>query len=386
MDKKPKVLVVDDEEISRTLIKSILNRRNYEVVEASSGEDALVIIENHNTIDVILLDIMMPGLDGFEVLEYIKSNSDTEKIKVIMLTAMTQVEEKVRAFSSGASDYLIKPFEREELIARVETQVTLKRVEENLEELVEERTNELKIKDSQLVQSAKLASLGEMAAGIAHEINQPLTVIKITTTGLLRHMEKGRKISEEMLRGELEVTDSQIERIRGIIDHLRTFARRSSEVQKELVDINVPLSDCFKIIGEQLKLRGVDIKLDLDELPMVLADSNKLEQVFLNLIGNAKDAMDDFSSGENYKKILNVHSFRENGNVVVTISDTGGGIPKEVQNKVFEPFFTTKEVGKGTGIGLSISYNIIKDFDGDLSFSVEEGVGTTFIVKIPIGG
>ena len=387
MDKKPEILVVDDDGITRTLIEKILKRQNYDIISASSGEDALTLIKEHfSQIYVILLDVMMPGLNGFDVLGQIKKNPKTAKIKVIMLTAMSQVDDKVHAFSKGASDYLVKPFEREELIARVETQVMLKRTEDNLEEMVKERTEELKIKDAQLIQSAKLASLGEMAAGIAHEINQPLTVIKMTTTGLLRNMNKGRKITEEMLREELEMSDTQVERIRGIIDHLRTFSRRSSEVEKDPVDINVPLRNCFRIIGEQLRLRGVDIKLDLKELPLVLADSNKLEQVFLNIIGNARDAMDSFSSGDDCKKILNVHSFSENGNIVVEISDTGGGIPEEVRDRIFEPFFTTKEVGKGTGIGLSISYNILKDFNGEIGFLVKEGVGTTFIVKMPVGG
>ena len=241
-------------------------------------------------------------------------------------------------------------------------------------------------KDAQIVQSAKLASLGEMATGIAHEINQPLNVIKLTTVGMQRFIRKGKKITSEMLAEELESINDQVERMRAIIDHLRTFARPSSNVECDLVDMNVPLMNCFKFVGEQMRLQQIEVHTDLQELPRVLADSNKLEQVFLNIISNARDAMHTITAtvGKEHKNILTVHSFVEDSKAVVTLSDTGGGIPAESRARVFEPFFTTKEAGRGTGLGLSISYNIIKEFDGGIDFSVDEGVGTTFVVALPI--
>ena len=254
-----------------------------------------------------------------------------------------------------------------------------KRAEEEIARVKRDR-------DAQVIQSAKLASLGEMATGIAHEINQPLNVIKLTASGMMHFMKKGRKINDDMLKEELEVIDGQVERMRAIIDHLRNFAHRSDEVEGRPVDVNVPIKDCFKFVGEQLRLREVEVHLELRELPDILGDSNKLEQVFLNIIGNARDAMDDFAkhAGQGYRKKLTVRSFLDNGNVVVTFSDTGGGIPKEIRDRVFEPFFTTKEVGRGTGLGLSISYNIIKDFGGKIDFLVDESVGTTFRVALPV--
>ncbi|MEA1868240.1 MAG: ATP-binding protein [Thermodesulfobacteriota bacterium] len=153
-------------------------------------------------------------------------------------------------------------------------------------------------------------------------------------------------------------------------------------------------------MNEQLKFHEIEVEYDLAEfMPNVLADANKLEQVFLNIIANARDAMDAreerdkeiasgkgpvFSGSQDYKKLLRIRSFAENGNAVVAISDTGGGISKEAKEKIFEPFYTTKETGKGTGLGMSISYNIIKDFRGSIRFEVEEDVGTTFWVELPI--
>ena len=264
----------------------------------------------------------------------------------------------------------------------------------NLEKMVEERTKELKEKEGQLIQSGKLASLGEMATGIAHEINQPLNVIKMTATGMLHFLKKGKTISSEMLKEDLEITDGQIERIRKIINHMRTFARKSGEIITEEVDLNIPINDSLSFIKEQLRMHEIMIDYSFAEsMPKVMADANKLEQVFLNILTNAKDAMETEHARKkaeghdgpaDYRKLLKIRSYSENGRAIVSISDTGGGIPKEARKKIFEPFFTTKEIGKGTGLGMSISYNIIKDFKGSLDFEVEEGVGTTFKVELPI--
>ena len=265
----------------------------------------------------------------------------------------------------------------------------LKNYSKNLEQMVENRTKELRQKDTMLIQSGKLAALGEMATGIAHEINQPLNVIKMTATGMLYFLKKGKPLSLEMIKKELENTDSQVERIRKIINHLKTFSRSSKEIETEEVDINIPLKNSLTFVNEQLRLHQIEVKFDLTEsMPKVMADANKLEQVYLNILTNARDAMDSHeksvkNGGKEYKKELKIRSFAENGNIVAVISDTGGGIPKDIGEKVFEPFFTTKEAGKGTGLGMSISYNIIKDFKGSLSFDVEDGIGTTFRVVLP---
>ena len=175
------------------------------------------------------------------------------------------------------------------LLATIRDITERKRSEEELARVKKE-------KDAQLVQSAKLANLGEMATGIAHEINQPLNIIKLTCSGLDRSMKKGKTITSETLTEELETIDGQIERMRAIIDHMRSFARRSSDLKSEYTDMNAPLRDCFKFIGEQLRLREVEVHLELEELPQVMADSNKIEQVFLNLVGNARDAMDNLAT------------------------------------------------------------------------------------------
>ncbi|MDY6989744.1 MAG: ATP-binding protein [Thermodesulfobacteriota bacterium] len=237
-------------------------------------------------------------------------------------------------------------------------------------------------KEAQLIQASKLATLGEMAAGIAHELNQPLNVMKIGSDFLREMATKGKKMTEEELNTVTEEISSQVDRASGIIKHMRDFARIADTTTDKL-DVNKPIRDVFKIIGQQLKLRQVALELDLDEnLPPIMADGNKLEQVFINLVTNARDAMEETPPGST--RLLKIKSFIDNSDVIVTVSDTGNGIPKGITDRIFEPFFTTKEVGKGTGLGLSISYGIVKDCGGTIRVESEVGKGTTFELRFPM--
>jgi len=236
-------------------------------------------------------------------------------------------------------------------------------------------------KEAQLIQASKLATLGEMAAGIAHELNQPLNVMKIGSDFLREMASTGKKMSDEELDTVTEEISSQVDRASGIIKHMRDFAR-IADTKAEKVDVNKPIRDVFKILGQQLKLREIKIELDLDEnLPPIMADSNKLEQVFINLVTNARHAMEAKTSDST--RLLKLRSFLDEGDVIVTVSDTGNGIPNDIIDRIFDPFFTTKEVGKGTGLGLSISYGIVKDYGGTIRVKSEAGKGTTFELRFP---
>jgi PAS domain S-box-containing protein len=239
--------------------------------------------------------------------------------------------------------------------------------------------------ETKLIQAGKMATLGEMSTGMAHELNQPLNAIKLGSEFLQKMIElEGRVPEEELLEVAADMS-KEVDRATAIINHLRQFGRKST-IDKHKVDVNVPAQGVFSVLGQQLKVNNIKVALELgDNLPLILADENRLEQVFINLVINARDAMikrrdEDSEAGP---MVLTVRSFLENDMVTVTVSDTGTGIPAPVQARVFEPFYTTKEVGKGTGLGLSISYGIIRDFEGIIEFETKENVGTTFKVSFP---
>jgi PAS domain S-box-containing protein len=242
--------------------------------------------------------------------------------------------------------------------------------------------------EAQLIQAAKMATLGEMSAGVAHELNQPLNAIRIGCDFFLKCLAKERPIPPETLDRVSRQIISQVERAADIINHLREFGRKSQAEEMEALDINQPIRNVFTVLGQQLKLRQIEVKLELeDDLPPVWGVQNRLEQVFLNLVMNAQDAIEEkrrLSHGDSGQDSLSIRSFLEGGKVVVTVLDTGCGIPETIRDRIVEPFFTTKEVGRGTGLGLSISYGIVKDFGGQIEIISEEGAGALFKLSFPI--
>jgi len=241
-------------------------------------------------------------------------------------------------------------------------------------------------KETQLIQASKMTTLGVMAAGMAHEINQPLNVIQVCADYFLKMIKKGVPIRDEDLKSMANDISDNVQRAAGIIKHMRDFARQS-EVVKTRVNINDPIKDVFSVLGHQLKVHQIELELDLEpDIPYVLAEHNRLEQVFINLVTNAIDAMDEKGEKlghQKWNRLLKIKSFCEDNHVVVTVSDTGTGMPQEVIDKIFEPFFTTKDIGKGTGLGVSISYGIVKDYDGDINIKSEVGKGTSFELRFP---
>jgi signal transduction histidine kinase len=199
--------------------------------------------------------------------------------------------------------------------------------------------------------------------------------------------ERGEKPVPKVVATVSRQIVAQVDRAAGIINHLREFGRKSDLDELETVNVNKPIRDVFTLLGQQLKLKQIEVKLDLQEdLPAIRGVSNRLEQVFINLVMNSRDAMEE-KRGSAYQvdetSVLRIRSFAEEGRVVVSIADTGIGMPEHVKERIFEPFFTTKEVGKGTGLGLSISYGIVKDYGGTIEMESEVGRGTTFTLTFP---
>jgi len=249
--------------------------------------------------------------------------------------------------------------------------------------------------EQQLIQASKMATLGEMATGMAHELNQPLSVIKTAASFVHRKMTRNEDVDRDILETLTEEIESHVDRASKIINHLREFGRKP-DMKLEPVNMAEILKRALDIFSQQLKLREIEVQQYFaPDLPLVMADASRLEQVFINMLINARDAIEEKWAAAKSKeagagslpaepKRITLKNYLDASGVVAEIIDTGCGIPLGVRSKIFEPFFTTKRVGKGTGLGLSISYGIIQDCGGNISVESEPGKGTRFVITLPL--
>ena len=277
-------------------------------------------------------------------------------------------------------------------IGRIKAEKTLRRNQQLLatsENRLRHAYEELKTAQSQLVQTAKLASIGELASGVAHELNQPLMVIRGNAQLVARRLSKQQDLSGRLLTTFIETVNRNTKRMSTIINHLRSFSRQSSAAFTS-VSVEDIINDTFLMIVEQLRLRGIKvIRIFSSETPQVKGNVIQLEQVFLNLMSNATDALMSKMQGNGYRRpskrliIVSRAKAGDAGQVEILFRDNGDGIPPEHLDTIFDPFFTTKETGKGTGLGLSISYGIIKNHAGKIEVMKTGRKGTTFRILLP---
>jgi two-component system, NtrC family, sensor kinase len=427
-----KILVVDDSRSNLLLLGDILSNSGYSVVSADSGVQALNMLADEAP-DLVLLDIEMPQMDGYETCRRIKQNEASRVVPVIFLSSLQNPNDKVKGFEAGAVDYVTKPFQEKELLARVETHLELRYLQKDLEiqnsrlqQEIMERTRieselqkskadleqmviELKTAQSRILQQEKMASIGQLAAGVAHEINNPIGFIISNLSSLQKYMNKMVEfISADIERvscGQLPECHEHFEqlsahkkslkldyiirdvgmliaesnegadRIKKIVQDLKTFSHLNED-QLKIADINAGLESTINIVYNELKYKARLVK-ELGNIPQTVCNLGQLNQVFMNVLVNAAQSME--SLGE-----IAVRSHCDGGNIVVSISDTGCGIPEDKLDRIFEPFYTTKDVGKGTGLGLSIAYDIIKKHGGEIKVESRVGSGTTFRIYIPV--
>ena len=427
MDNSDLILVVDDTPANLAILSEALNDADFEVAIATDGE--LAISQAKLSLpSLILLDVMMPGMDGFETCRRLKGSKVTKNIPIIFMTALSDSIDKVKGLSLGAVDYVTKPFQEAELIARVRTQLKLYHLTEHLEHQVAERTAEveqalqqLQLSQVQLVQSEKMAALGKLVAGVAHEINNPLNFIHAN----LNHMEEYTQIflnfielyqknypnpvddiQEQAEDVNLSFIRSDVikilasmkigtKRIREIVLSLRNFSR-IDEAEFKAVDIHEGIESTLIVLQHRFKVKpkGPEIQLirEYDKLPLVECYSGLLNQVFMNILANAIDSLEEANAKladqqiqDRPNKIIIRTSIIDTESVQIMVIDNGCGIPENIRPYIFDPFFTTKPVGKGTGMGLSISYQIITEkHKGQLKCFSEVGQGTKFVIQIPI--
>ena len=403
------ILIVDDEPVNCRVLSNFLTLEKYSVIQAENGQEALCAVKEHSHIDLVLLDVMMPRMSGYEVCRHLREDHTVHELPIIFLTAKDQVSDLVTGFAMGANDFLTKPINQNELLSRVKTHLQLLDANRNLEQKVEARTGELKQKNreilmaqQQMVMQEKMASLGVLTAGVAHEINNPTNFAHVSAQNLEVEldnfkaflMELAEDSGEELLAtfsekfselfSHLNIVMEGTNRIKQIVRDLRVFSRLD-ESERKRVKLGDSLLSTLNLV--KTKYREVaEFETDFSENPELDCWPAQLNQVFMNLIVNACQAVQSKMAQQNSREPgrLTIRLLVQDRWVKIYFRDTGCGIPEEVRDKIFEPFFTTKEVGEGTGLGLSISYGIIQKHHGKMEVESTPGEGTTFILLLPL--
>ena len=357
-----RILVVDDEVGTRESLQVMLGSR-YRIITATNGPEVLQAVRETPP-DLVLLDVKMPGMDGIEVLQRIKQMDGD--IEAIMMTAFGSLDTARDAMAHGASEYLVKPFSEDEVESAVE-RVLARRAQ---------RAAQLGVLREQALQSEKLIALGEMAAGIAHNFRNVLTTI----LGRAQLLAQNPANLEAVQRG-LSIIEKAAEDGAAMVQRVQTFARGSPEGRLLPTDLNQVVQEAIEATQpfwkDQARREGnrIDVVLDLGTIPSVRGRAAELREVLTNMILNAIEAMPEGGR-------VTLRTRIRAGVVCVDVSDTGSGMTDEVKRRIFNPFFTTKGA-QGTGLGLSVSYALIKGHNGDIEVQSELGRGTTFSILLP---
>jgi len=373
MNNPPKILVVDDNPSGVLLLYRFLRQNGYAILTAENGEQGYNMAVSEHP-DLILLDVIMPGIDGYEVCRMLKADGRTMEIPVIFLTARVETVDKIAGLDAGGVDYITKPFESAEVMARVRTHMELKKIyEENLEYYRE------------ILRSQKMASITTLAGGIAHNINNLMGAVMGYADMLhtrLQSDEKSQLYTEKILKASQRIAD--------LTKNLLMYGRAARSAMetislKEMLEKMVKLYSRSHPNGPQ-----IDLQIPL-YVPEIEADRNQIFQALSNIFVNAQEAtppggsvtisvsvgqLPDELHRENSGSAMDSHA-------IISISDTGAGMDEETSERIFEPFFTTKQT-VGVGLGLSAASGIIQKHQGAISVDTKKGEGTTFHVYLPI--
>ena len=454
MDKKEntiKILIIEDSPTQAENLKHILEEQGHQVIHAINGRDALAVLNDQKP-DMIISDILMPEMDGFELCSNIKADERLRGTPVILLTSLSDPQDVIRAMQCGTDQFVTKPYDEKHLLTTMEhllhdqklndreenqkgihisyrdekylitsnrrqiinlllstyeaamaknldlirTQDELKSLNDSLEETINKKTSTLRSEIAerksaevalqakngelnsvlqQLWQAAKLATMGELAASIAHELNNPLATVSLRVESLI-----AQTTGDDPRRRELGIIGQEVERMGNLVSNLLQFSRRS---QPQISTVNVcdEIEKTLELVHYHLRMHNIAVAWEFKpDVPLILADRQQLRQLFLNLFTNASDAMPEGGT-----LTIRVTRHPEEKQVCIEIADTGVGISPEVLPKVTEPFYTTKPEGKGTGLGLAICRRIANNHSGQLEIMSDgvPGKGTKVCITLP---
>lgn len=412
----PTVLIVDDVDANLVVLEGLLEDMPCEVVRANSGNQALRELLRQE-FAVVLLDVHMPQMDGFEVAEHIRLNPSTRNVPILFLTAHHAEDKALRGYDAGAVDFLFKPVNADilrskvlvflelaasrKLLADRNRQLASKNAE--LGALAEQQTalvmrlseanhaleaayRELQTTQGQLVQSAKMAALGELVAGVAHEINNPLAFVMSHLDTVSRSLNaceptpsqaQATPATENWNRAQQRLKEMSfgLNRIRDLVVKLRTFSRLD-EGERKLINVRESIESVLTIVQHRMTDR-IELETQVGDPETLDCSAGLLNQALMNLLTNAIDAIPEQGK-------IALRAGAEGEHYVISVADTGPGIPPEIKERVIEPFFTTKPVGKGTGLGLSIAHSVVKQHGGSLELKDRPEGGTEAVLRIPL--
>lgn len=375
----PKVLIADDEPEMRRFLKSQLHAV-FSVQEASNGAEALNFAKTGDY-SLILLDYMMPEMDGVEVARQLRAEKIHRSVPIIILTARADEDSKMKALEAGATDFLTKPFASTELMVRCRNLVSAHQLQQHLTGQTHELENaltQIKETEAQLVHQAKMASLGQLSAGLMHEINNPLN---FANTAL--HLVKKRLAqlpTEDLGRIEKPLNDMQdgIQRVSAIISSLRSFTHPDVTSFGTINFLDV-VTDAVRFV--QIDRREINLQINIDNSLTVWGNRNQLIHIFINLLQNSVDSLREKNAAV---RELQVHASLHAGELRAEIFDNGLGIPPENQSRIFDAFFTTKSVGEGVGLGLNICHRIVRQHRGRMDLESKAGEFCRFLLFLPV--
>jgi signal transduction histidine kinase len=401
-----KVLIAEDDRVSRRLLQGLLEKWGYQVVATSNGAEAWRYFQE-DEFPLVISDWMMSEMDGLELIRHIRAIQRPGYVYAILLTSLSQKKDVVLGMLAGADDFVTKPFDLEELRVRLQAGERVIRLERTLTE----QNRVLRETQAALIQSQNLASLGQLAAGMAHEINNPLAFVMNNLAVLRRDVlavfdvldvyhaaREGLARVEPALAAEATRREEELDldyvqanlgrlldrsldglrRVRDIVSNLRDFARLDQAEFKES-DLNAALSSTIEVLRHEIDTKEIHLELFLEPLPAVSCAPGKLDQLFLNLLLNAVQACAP-------QGVVSVRTrvASDGGGVMVEVLDNGHGIAPDHLPHIFEPFFTTQPVGQGKGLGLSVSYGIVRDHGGVIEVESTPGQGSVFRVQLPL--